>query len=143
MDSRLRTSRVACSFVGALAMLLALATPSPSCAQGQGEEQVVPLAPIDVTARYPLTPPEPKKVSRPPYPEAARRSQEQGTVDLVIKVLANGSVGEVRVKKGSGSQLLDEAAANEARGWQFTPGRRGPKSVDAWVEIPVRFQLVE
>ena len=143
MDSRLRTSRVACSFIGSLAMLLVLAPRSPACAQGQEEEQVIPLAPIDVTAQYPLTPPEPEKLSRPPYPEATRRSQEQGTVDLVIKVLANGNVGEVRVKKGSGSQLLDDAAVNEAKGWQFTPGRRGPKSVDALVEIPVRFQLVE
>lgn len=137
-----QTARAAGSFASSVALLLVLAFASPSAAQTE-DEQVVPLAPIDVTAQYPLTPPEPKKVSKPPYPEAARRSQEQGTVDLVIKVLANGSVGEVRVKTGSGSQLLDGAAANEAKGWQFVPGRRGPKAVDAWVEIPVRFQLVE
>ncbi len=143
MDTWLRTARAARPSVSSLALLLVLAAPSTARAQSQGEEQVVPLAPIDVTAQYPLTPPEPKKVSKPGYPEAARRNQEQGAVDLVIKVLANGSVGEVRVKKGSGSQLLDDAAVNEAKGWQFTPGRRGPKAVDTWVEIPVRFQLVE
>lgn len=138
-----QTARAAGAFASSLALLFVLAIASTSPVQSEEEEQVVPLAPIDVTAQYPLTPPEPKKVSKPPYPEAARRSQEQGTVDLVIKVLADGSVGEVRIKTGSGSQLLDGAAANEAKGWQFVPGRRGPKAVDAWVEIPVRFQLVE
>jgi len=142
MDTWLRTARTAGPFASSLTLLLVLATASTSPAQSEADE-VVPLAPIDVTAQYPLMPPEPKRVSKPPYPEAARRRQEQGTVDLVIKVLANGNVGEIRVKTGSGSQLLDDTAATEARGWQFAPGRRGPKAVDAWVEIPVRFQLVE
>jgi periplasmic protein TonB len=143
MNTWLRTARAAGPAASSLALLLVLATASTSPAQSEGDEPVIPLAPIDVTAQYPLTPPEPKGVSKPPYPEAARRRQEQGTVDLVIKVLANGNVGEIRVKTGSGSQLLDDAAATEAKSWQFAPGRRGPKAVDAWVEIPVRFQLVE
>jgi protein TonB len=112
-------------------------------ARGQEDEPVVPLAPIEVTGRYPLTPPEPKKLSKPAYPEAARRREEQGTVVLTVKVLADGNVGEVSVKKGSGSKPLDDAAVAEARSWQFVPGRRGPKPVEAWVEVPVRFQLTD
>jgi protein TonB len=97
----------------------------------------------DVTAPWPLTPPAPKQVTRPAYPEAARRNQEQGTVSLMVKVLHDGNVGEVNVKKTSGSRLLDEAAVAEAKKWQFVPGHKGPKPVDAWVEVPIRFQLVE
>ena len=125
----------------AVAFLLMLAWTVP--ARAQEEEQVIPLAPIDVTAPWPLTPPEPKKISRPSYPEGARRKQEQGTVHLVVRVRSDGSVGDVRVKKGSGSQSLDDAAATEARGWQFVPARKGPRTVEATVEIPVRFQLTE
>lgn len=129
--------------IGVVLLGLSLTLGWPPGARGQDEEQVVPLAPIDVTAQYPLTRPVPKNVSRPVYPEAARRNQEQGTVDLLVKVLATGNVGEVRVKKSSGSQTLDSAATTQAKNWQFTPGRRGPKSVDTWVEVPVRFQLTE
>jgi TonB family protein len=128
-----------------LAWLLVLAAgvllAAPPVSGQEDEEQVVPLAPIDVTARYPLTPPEPRKLSKPAYPEAARRREEQGTVLLAVKVLADGNVGEVSVKKGSGSKPLDDAAVAEARSWQFVPGRRGPTKVESWVEVPVRFQL--
>jgi protein TonB len=122
-----------------LLLLAALLSP----AEAQDEDQVIPLAPIDVTAPYPLTPPVVKKVSKPAYPEAARRREEQGTVTLALRVLADGRVGEVTVKKGSGSRTLDDAAVAEAGSWEFIPGRRGTKAVEAWVEVPVKFQLVE
>lgn len=127
----------------AAALLVAAVSPTATRGQGQEEDAVVPLAPIDVTAPWPLTPPAPKQVTRPAYPEAARRNQEQGTVSLMVKVLHDGNVGEVNVKKTSGSRLLDEAAVAEAKKWQFVPGHKGPKPVDAWVEVPIWFQLVE
>lgn len=135
-------ARRAFARLGVVALTVAVVTSWNSPARAEDDE-VVPLAPIDVTAPWPLTPPAPKTVSRPAYPEAARRNQEQGTVNLVVKVLHDGSVGEVNVKKSSGSRTLDEAAAAEAKKWQFVPGRKGPRTVDAWVEIPVKFQLVE
>lgn len=138
----MRTRRDAV-WVGAVGLAVLLQLCWSGTVRAGEEEQVIPLAPIDVTAPWPLIPPQPTKVARPPYPEEARRNQEQGTIKLVLKVLANGSVGEVTVKESSGHPALDQAAIAEAKGWQFTPGRRGPKTVDAWVEIPVRFQLVE
>jgi protein TonB len=128
----------------AVVAVSALLLPAPgSPVAGQEEEQAIPLAPIDVTAQYVLTPPEIKSVSKPTYPETARRREEQGTVNLTVKVLADGSVGDVNVRKSSGSRTLDDAAAAEAKAWTFTPARRGPRNVEAWVEIPVKFQLVE
>jgi len=129
--------------VGAVAVALALAVFWGASTRAGEEDQVIPLGPIEVTAPWPLIPPRPTKLTKPPYPEGARRNQEQGTVSLVVRVLANGSVGDVSVKQSSGARALDEAAVAEARGWQFAPGTRGPKAVDALVEIPVRFQLVE
>jgi protein TonB len=131
------------SRIGVLALAMALPGVWGFPAHAQDEEQVVPLPPVDVTAPWPLTPPAPKQVTRPAYPEAARRNQEQGTVNLVVRVLHDGKVGEVNVKKSSGSRLLDEAAVAEAKKWQFVPGHKGPKPVDTWVEVPIRFQLVE
>jgi periplasmic protein TonB len=133
--------RVARLEVLALVAVLVVAWIPP--ARGQDDDQVVPLAPVDVNAPWPLTPPAPKTVGRPPYPEAARRAQEQGTVNLLIKVLRDGTVGDITVKKSSGSQMLDEAAVAEAKHWQFVPGHRGPKAVETIVEVPVNFRLVE
>jgi protein TonB len=50
-------------------------------------------------------------------------------------------VGEVKVRKSSGNQVLDEAATSGARAWTFVPARRGPNSIEAWVEVPVEFKL--
>jgi periplasmic protein TonB len=127
----------------AILVLITAFAVGPPLAGAQEEDQVIPLAPIDVNAPWPLIPPTPKVITRPAYPETARRHEEQGTVELVVKVLRDGSVGEVTVKKSSGFHILDEAAIAEAKRWQFVPGHRGPKTLDAFVEVPVRFQLVE
>ena len=122
-----------------LVLVVLTCTPSPA----QEEEQVFRLPPVDVTSPWPLTSPEFNKISKPAYPEPARQRGERGTVDLLLKVLSDGSVGDVSIKKSSGFRLLDEAALTEAKRWQFVPARRGPKAAEAWIEVPVRFELIE
>jgi protein TonB len=107
------------------------------------EEPAIPMEPIHVTAPWPLTPPRYKQVSKVEYPEQARGRQEYGTVLLLVTVSSNGTVGEVKVTKSSGFALLDDAAAQGVKTWQFVPATRGPRPVDARVEIPVKFELVE
>jgi protein TonB len=125
---------------GPLALSLILLLTTTVMAQ---EEQAIPLEPIHVTAPWPLTPPQYKEVSKVPYPEQARGRQEYGIVLLLLRVLSTGSVGEVKIKKSSGYSLLDDPALKGAKDWTFVPARRGPKAVEALVEIPVRFELVE
>jgi protein TonB len=50
-------------------------------------------------------------------------------------------VGEVKLRRTSGSALLDETAQATIRTWTFVPARRGPRLVESWVEIPVKFSL--
>jgi protein TonB len=107
---------------------------------GQSEEPVR-LPPVEVTAPHPIRPPRLREVTQPPYPEAARRQGVEGTVILLVKVLADGRAGEVKVKGSSGSAFLDDAALTAARGWKFVPAMRGPVPVEAWVEVPVKFEL--
>lgn len=78
---------------------------------------------------------------RPAYPEIARRQGVEGTVILSVKVLVDGRTGEVSVKRSSGDPLLDEAAVTAARDWRFLPATQGSKPVDAWVDVPVKFEL--
>jgi len=105
------------------------------------EDEVFSLEPVTVTAPWPLIPPQYKDIRKPPYPEAARLRELEGTVLLLLKVRPDGSVGERKIHKPSGTPLLDDAAVKAARHGTFIPARRGPRPVEAWVEVPVKFEL--
>jgi TonB family protein len=112
-----------------------------AAAQGQKEDPVFNLGPVEVKSPWVLVPPSLKDVPKPPYPEGARARGEQGSVSLLVRVRADGSVGEVKVRQSSGHAALDEAAVTGARAWTFVPARRGPNPIEAWVEVPVEFKL--
>ncbi|MGE5240348.1 MAG: energy transducer TonB [Bacteroidota bacterium] len=78
---------------------------------------------------------------KPPYPLAARVRGQQGQLLLAVEVRADGSCGQVLIKRSSGHELLDAAARQTVRHWYFLPARRGDVAVDAWVEIPITFRL--
>jgi protein TonB len=80
--------------------------------------------------------------NRPPvYPGAARQRGYEGDVLIAAEVRADGRIGAVRVKRSSGYASLDSSALEAVRAWRFEPARRMGASVDAWVEIPIRFKL--
>jgi TonB family protein len=73
----------------------------------------------------------------PRLPEEARRQGVEGTVMVEAHILRDGSVGDVRVVKSV--PLLDEAAIDCVRQWEFKPALNGGKPVATWVSVPVRF----
>ena len=77
----------------------------------------------------------------PPYPQAARRAGQQGTVTLRVLVLRSGLPSRVELEKSSGSKALDVAAQDAVRGWRFVPARHGTDPVESWVLVPVVFRL--
>lgn len=79
----------------------------------------------------------------PPYPLAARRRHEQGLVLLTVKVTAQGRAAAVTLRQSSGHPLLDEAALQAVREWEFDPARVGSLAVESEIEVPVRFKLAE
>lgn len=79
--------------------------------------------------------------ARPAYPPLARLRGYQGVVVLLVEVLADGRVGEVRIKRSVGHDILDRAALEAVRTWRFEPGRREGRAVTMSVEVPVRFVL--
>lgn len=76
---------------------------------------------------------------KPEYPAAAIRQGWGGTVILRVRVLANGSVESVAVKKSSGRKVLDEAAATAVQKWTFVPSKRGSTPIDGWATVPLVF----
>jgi protein TonB len=78
---------------------------------------------------------------KPPYPAAARRRGETGTVHLRVHVNEAGLAAEVEVKTSSGSGILDNTAKETVAKWKFVAARKGNAPVDSWVIVPIKFSL--
>jgi TonB family protein len=77
---------------------------------------------------------------RPSYTAEARRQAIEGDVELEIVVRANGTVGNVRVRRSLGAGL-DQKAVEAVRQWRFTPAHRQGTPVDVVVSVSVEFSL--
>lgn len=77
----------------------------------------------------------------PDYPLSARRRGYAGVVMLSVEVLADGSVGRLKMKKTSGYDLLDKSAHDAVKGWKFSPAKKMGTPVTMWVDVPVKFEL--
>ena len=108
------------------------APPAPPAASPPADPVVVPP---NFVAAYLNNPP-------PVYPYAAKLRRESGEVRLRVLVTADGVAGDVKIDKSSGSASLDQAARDIVfRKWRFVPARRGDVAVEAWVIVPVVFEL--
>ena len=77
----------------------------------------------------------------PAYPPISRRLGEQGRVQLDVYILADGSVGEIKLKRSSGYPRLDRAALDAVRQWRYQPARRGSEAIPFWYVQPLSFSL--
>lgn len=102
-------------------------------------------APVQPVAEPAIEPPRYNAayLSNPPpaYPMAARRRGIEGTVLVRAEIAEGGECRKTELKKGSGNDLLDQAALEAVRKWRFVPARRGGQAVVAWVEVPITFKL--
>ena len=78
---------------------------------------------------------------RPAYPIMSRRLGEEGVVLLQIEVLADGSVGSIKVLRDPGFRRLIAAAIAAAKKGRFKPASRDGRLVRSTVRIPFRFVL--
>ena len=78
---------------------------------------------------------------RPDYPELARVRGYEGTVLLAAEILADGRVGNIRISKSSGYDILDESAIRNVKTWKFEPAKKFGKPHKDWVEVPYKFLL--
>lgn len=112
------------------------------------EEQLHPVAsisPKEISERPAIVAaiPRYKENAPPAYPRIARRRGYEGIVLLSVKVLGNGEVDEVTIKKSSGRSILDRAALKAVRKWKFEPASRWGVPFTMWVDVPVHFILQE
>jgi TonB family protein len=76
----------------------------------------------------------------PAYSEEARMAKYSGTVPLLITVNADGSVGDVQVKRSLGLGL-DEKAIEAVKQWSFLPGMKDLVAIPMQAEVVVTFRL--
>lgn len=93
--------------------------------------------------RTPLLIPAYRQNNPPRYPMAARLRGQEGLVLVAAEVLADGKVGNAKIKKSSGCKDLDDSAVEAIRKWLFQPGRRMGVAISMWVDVPIRFTLRE
>jgi protein TonB len=77
----------------------------------------------------------------PRYPESAREDGEEGLVVLRVRISTDGRPEEIRIDRSSGFRALDSAAVAGLKHWTFVPARRGLRTLESWMDIPIRFRL--
>jgi TonB family protein len=104
----------------------------PGSGGGEGGGPFRPGAGID--------PPRLLREVKADYTDEARRRGISGEVLLEVVVRRDGSVGDVRVRRGL-DRGLDQRAIDAVRQWRFAPAKRHGAPVDVIVEIAVEFKL--
>jgi protein TonB len=99
--------------------------------------------PVPAPAPSPATAPRAIDNPAPKYPRVARQRGYEGTVELLVHVLASGRVDDVKLERSSGSSSLDRAAIRGVKRWRFTPAKRDGRAIDIWIEVPIEFNLVD
>ncbi|MSR21833.1 MAG: energy transducer TonB [Gemmatimonadetes bacterium] len=76
------------------------------------------------------------------YPAVLRDAGIGGAPVLWLYIGTDGAVERTQVQETSGFDALDQAAANVASVMRFTPARNGDETVAVWVQIPIRFAVL-
>lgn len=86
------------------------------------------------------TSPRPIHLVVPRLPGSVDKRRAHGeAVHLLVEVLADGTVGEVRVEKGSRIEQLNLAAVDAARRARYLPAMRDGVAVAQWTRAEMRF----
>lgn len=106
---------------------------------GGGTTIVEPVAPAGSTVMARL---DKRSSAQPPYPAAARRMGEEGSVVVHVRIGRDGRVLAAVIGRSSGSPRLDAAAiAHALAHWRFSPALDAGVAVEAERDITVSFRL--
>jgi len=90
-----------------------------------------------------ITPPVPIQREAPGYPQSVRAVGIEGSVELALTVLRDGSVGWVRTLRAEPRGYFEQAAAEGVRRWRFEPARQDGEPIECRMLTRVRFALVD
>ena len=90
-----------------------------------------------------ITPPRPIQREAPPYPQAVRELGIEGTVEVALTVLRDGSVGWVRIVRADPRGYFEQAASEGVRRWRFSPAMQDGQPIECRLRTRVRFALTD
>jgi len=96
-----------------------------------------PSAPVRVGGN--IKPPTKTRDVKPVYPPIAQSARVQGVVIIEATIGADGRVKEAKVLRGQ--PLLDQAALDAVKQWQFTPTLLNNVPVPVIMTVTVNFTL--
>ena len=76
---------------------------------------------------------------QPAYPATALPGREGGAVVIGATVRSDGSVKAVSLRKSSGYNDLDTAAASAVNGWKFIPATENGQPVEGTTNVQIVF----
>lgn len=79
----------------------------------------------------------------PAYPAAVRAIGIEGSVEVALTVLRDGSVGWVSARHADPPGYFEQAAVAGVRSWRFEPARRDDVAVECRMLTRLRFTLVD
>lgn len=79
--------------------------------------------------------------TQPQYPIDALRNHDEGSVQLLMSLDAQGGIRDVQISHSSRSRSLDRAAMEAVRQWQFRPAISNGQPVPSTVTETVDFRL--
>lgn len=110
---------------------------------GKPETRAIPINNPDESGAYRVggafQPPKKLKDAAPIYPAIAQAARVQGIVVMDVRIDEQGMVSDVRTLKSI--PLLDEAAMDAVRQWQYTPTLLNGVAVPVLMTVTVSFTL--
>jgi protein TonB len=122
---------------GAIESILGIAPPGLIVASAPPPPTPATSAPVRPGGN--IRPPTKTKDVRPFYPEIARAAKVEGLVIIEASIGPDGTVKDARVLRSS--PLLDQAALDAVRQWEFTPTLLNGVPVPIIITITVDFRL--
>lgn len=119
------------------------AAPAVSSAPAIDASAVAATAAAPAPARYeePSSTAAYLKNAKPVYPPLSKRLAEQGKVVISVYIDVDGSPKDVRIKRSSGFERLDQASLAAVRTWRFAPAKRnGIPEATTW-DVPIDWVL--
>ncbi len=89
----------------------------------------------------PARPDDPRANRMPPYPPAAGRRGEEGSVEMLVQIAADGSVSSVEIATSSGHALLDKTARDAVAHWHFRPAMQNGVAVPTQMMQVFNFKI--
>jgi len=114
--------------------------PAPAVSESTVQGATEPTLGEPVNPGPGVTPPRPLKQTEPNYTDEARRAHIQGTVILDVVVHKDGTATVIKIVRGLGYGL-DENAKAIIEKWEFEPGKVNGQPVDVEIQISVGFHL--